>query len=411
MEAGVVFGPTEFSALFGRVASEPEWIRRVSREITHAIHRDLPDLEDDEQMRAATYASTVSVLTLMADMVRLERPPSEAVLPPDAVEYTREFVRRGASMDGLLRAYHVGHATFFHNWVAGVEADVSDAEVVARAIELGANWTFDYIHTLNRELAAHYTAEREQWVRSANAVRTETVRAVLGGDPIDVDAAEPRLGYELRRHHLAYVVWSDGEEFGPAHFTDLERSALDLASQIGIEAPLVVLLGRGLVAAWVGAREPIAVPRPAIGGKCLVAIGSPGVDVTGFRASHEDAMHARRVARLAGRRPGTVTRFEDVALPAVASSDLNLARRFVVSELGPLSGQDDETVRLAATLRVYLEENASLRRAARRLSVHENTIKNRVRAAADLLAHAPDERVAEVLVALRLLRLTRNQRD
>jgi DNA-binding PucR family transcriptional regulator len=115
--------------------------------------------------------------------------------------------------------------------------------------------------------------------------------------------------------------------------------------------------------------------------------------------------------RLAGRGAGTVTRFEDVALPAVASSDLDLAGRFAVSELGLLSGEDDETVRLAATLRVYLEENASLRRAARRLGVHENTIKNRVRAAAGLLAHPPEERVAEVLVALRLLRLTRNQRD
>jgi DNA-binding PucR family transcriptional regulator len=359
-------------------------------------------------MRAATYASTVSVLTLMADMVRLGRPPSEATLPPDAVEYTREFVRRGASMDGLLRAYHVGHATFFHNWVAGVEAEESDADVVARAIELGANWTFDYVHALNRELAAHYTAEHEQWVRSANAVRTETVRVLLAGDSIDANVAAPRLGYELRRHHLAFVVWSEGEEFGPEHFTDMERSAVELASQIGVEAPLVVLLGRGLVAAWVGAREPIVVPRPAFRGECLVAIGSPGVGVAGFRTSHQDAMHARRVARLGGRRPGTVTCFEDVALPAVASSDFDLARRFVASELGPLSAPDDETVRLAATLRAYLEENASPRRAGRRLGIHENTVKNRVRAAADLLGQAPEERVAELLVALRLLGLTRN---
>jgi len=410
MEAGVQFGGAEFRVLFGRVASDPEWIRRVSQDITDAIHRDLPELEDDEQMRAATYASTVSVLTLMADMVRLERPPSEATLPPDAAEYTREFVRRGTSVDQLLSAFHVGQATYFHNWVAGVETEVSDSDVAARAIELGANWTFDYVHALNRELAAHYTSEREQWVRSADAVRTETVRAILAGDPIDVNAAGPRLGYELRRHHLAFVVWSDGDEFGPEQFTNLERSALELAAQIGVELPLVVLLGRGLVAAWVGAHEPIAVPRPAIEGECLVAIGSPAIDVVGFRTSHEDAMHARRVARLAARRPGTVTRFDDVALPAVASSDFELSCRFVASELGQLSAQNDETVRLAATLRVYLEENASPRRAGRRLGIHENTVKNRVRAAADLLEHAPEERVAELLVALRLLPLTRGQR-
>src|SRR4051794_23143766 len=199
MEAGVEVGGAEFRALFGRVASDPEWIRRVSHEITDAIHRELPELEDDEQMRAATFASTLSVLTLMADMVRLGRPPAEATLPPDAAEYAREFVRRGASMDGLLRAYHVGHATFFRNWVAGVEADVADSDLAARGIELGANWTFEYIHTLNRELVVRYASEHQQWVRSADAVRTETVRAVLAGDAIDVGAAGPRLGYELER--------------------------------------------------------------------------------------------------------------------------------------------------------------------------------------------------------------------
>jgi hypothetical protein len=48
MEAGVEVGGAEFRALFGRVASDPEWIRRVSREVTDAIHRDLPELGDDE---------------------------------------------------------------------------------------------------------------------------------------------------------------------------------------------------------------------------------------------------------------------------------------------------------------------------------------------------------------------------
>jgi DNA-binding PucR family transcriptional regulator len=105
-----------------------------------------------------------------------------------------------------------------------------------------------------------------------------------------------------------------------------------------------------------------------------------------------------------------VTRYEDVALTAVASADMDLARDFVARELGPLAEQDDDTVRLAATLRVYLEERASPRRTAQRLGVHENTVKNRVRTIRGLLGHAPEERVAETLVALRLARLTRGDR-
>jgi DNA-binding PucR family transcriptional regulator len=57
-------------------------------------------------------------------------------------------------------------------------------------------------------------------------------------------------------------------------------------------------------------------------------------------------------------------------------------------------------------LRAYLEEHASPRRTARRLGVHENTIKNRVRAIAELRGRPADERIAETLLALRLARLT-----
>lgn len=94
-------------------------------------------------------------------------------------------------------------------------------------------------------------------------------------------------------------------------------------------------------------------------------------------------------------------------MTALASIDLDIARDYVAAELGPLAAQDDDTVRLSATLRVYLEEHASPRRTAQRLGVHENTVKNRVRTIREMLGYAPEERVAEVLVALRLARLTR----
>jgi DNA-binding PucR family transcriptional regulator len=140
----------------------------------------------------------------------------------------------------------------------------------------------------------------------------------------------------------------------------------------------------------------------------LAAFGSAGSGVAGFRRSHNEAMHARRVARLTRRRPGFVTRWEDVALAAVASVDLELTKQFVASELGRLAGGDDLTARLAATLRVYLEEQMSPRRAAQRLGVHENTVTNRVRAAQDQLEWPIGERACELQVALRLAALARD---
>jgi DNA-binding PucR family transcriptional regulator len=113
----------------------------------------------------------------------------------------------------------------------------------------------------------------------------------------------------------------------------------------------------------------------------------------------------RRIAHLAGAPPGTITRFSEVAITALASVDEQAAREFVTAELGTLARHDDDTLRLAATLRAYLEEHASPRRTARRLGVHENTIKNRVRAIEDLSGRPADQRVAETLLALRLARI------
>ena len=118
-------------------------------------------------------------------------------------------------------------------------------------------------------------------------------------------------------------------------------------------------------------------------------------------------MHARRVAQLTHRHPGSITRYDDVALAALASADVEHAREFVAAELGRLAGGDDHSQRLTATLRVYLEENMSPLRAAQRLGVHENTITNRIRSAQELLPHPIEHRSPELQVALRLLRLAR----
>ena len=108
-----------------------------------------------------------------------------------------------------------------------------------------------------------------------------------------------------------------------------------------------------------------------------------------------------------GRQPGGIVSYADVGLVAIATADADQARDFVVRELGPLIEDSDDARRLAATLRVYLDEGSSARRAAKRLGVHENTIKNRIRSAEEQIGHPVTERVAELLVALRLAPLAR----
>jgi DNA-binding PucR family transcriptional regulator len=133
-----------------------------------------------------------------------------------------------------------------------------------------------------------------------------------------------------------------------------------------------------------------------------VGIGDPAHGVDGFRRTHRDAADAAHVAMLAGKRPGTVTRYRAVQLAALLATEPERARRFVLQHLGPLARDDDEMARLRATLKVFIEEYGSRIAAARRLSIHQNTVANRVKACRDLLSEDLRKRGVELQVALTL---------
>jgi DNA-binding PucR family transcriptional regulator len=398
---------------------DPTWLPSVTRDITDAIHVELADVDEDPELRESTYASTDGVLRLLVDLTRSRRSPQEAQPPPAAIDYAWEFVRRGLPLDSLLRAYHIGQATFFRRWSERARADIEDPEELAEAIELGATWTFEYIEALSGGLVRGYGEERERWVRSAAAVRAQVVDSLLVGDSVDVEQASSRLGYELDQRHRAVVLWSDdGRERLDAALATLERAAFQFLGALGVTAPLVVPRARLCVAAWIGSRgggETMSLASAHLDVQAfptvLAAFGSAANGVAGFARSHREALLARRIARLTDQRPGSVTEYDHVALPALASADVGQAREFVASELGPLIADDDHSLRLSATLRVYLEENLSPSRAARRLGVHEHTITNRIRAAQELLPHPIEQRVGELQVALRLIRLAQRPLD
>jgi DNA-binding PucR family transcriptional regulator len=404
-----------FRDLVLRYTADPEWLPSVSRDITDAIYAELPALDADADVRRGTYATTESVLRLLVYMVRNEVPPREAEPPPAAVDSAREFVRQGFPLDSLIRAYHIGQATFFRRWVAAASR-ADDPDDRAYAIEVGALWTFDYIEALSAGIVRRYAEERERWVRSAAAVRSQAVEALLSGDPVDVGATSSRLRYDLGREHLAFVVWHAAPAAtGDEALATLERAALQLAGALTDGRPLLVPRARLVIAGWIGyADRPdsSALDRLTFDTRRFPAVrsafGSPGRGVAGFCRSHREALHARRIAEVTNRRPGVVTWYRQVALASLASVDIAQAREFVAAELGPLAAvDDDKTARLAGTLRVYLEENMSPRRTATRLGVHENTITNRIRAAQEQLADPIEQRACELQVALRLVGLAR----
>ena len=367
---------------------------QTARQVCDAIHEHLDEIADD--LYPQTLQSCRANLGLIHTLLREGADPRSASVPREALAYAKEFVRRGLSFELLQRAYRMGQRTLTSRWLEQLRHTAPDTDHFAGALAFCNDWLFAYIETIERELTEVYMREREQWLRGATAMRTETVRTLLDGTAPDLSR---RLGYDLDRDHTAFLVWSDNEpEDGQELFAELERVAAAVAAGLEAHGLLTVVHGRQLMCwAGVGSADGLAYqPRNGM----RVAVGSPSHGADGFRRSHHEALLARRVAERS--RSRCITHFADVSLDALMTHDLDEARRFVAGELGALAAEDDATLRLSSTLRVFLEEGASYVRAARRLGVHENTVTYRVRRAEEILGHGVSERQLELRAALRL---------
>jgi DNA-binding PucR family transcriptional regulator len=190
--------------------------------------------------------------------------------------------------------------------------------------------------------------------------------------------------------------------------TRIERLGVALADALGSAKPLLIPAGRSLIWAWCGsAQQPsrdtlVGLTRlPGRRDGLHAALGEPGEGIAGFASTHAEALEARRVVTL-GRDSPRLTLYPDVDLVSLLTSDVDRARRFMRAELGPLAADDDGTLRLRATLRAYLDEGCSFAAAARRLGIHENTVKYRVRSCEESLGRPAGDRPLKLAAALLL---------
>lgn len=308
-----------------------------------------------------------------------------AAVPDETIEFVRHLARRGIPLDDVLRCLRYGY-----NYLWRRVADRLLEEAGSDSGELVAHWTEQYLRYTNwlgDHTVAIYAEERKRWVRSASAVRAHTVEEILRGDPVDIDTASRRLSYELRRPHIAIVAWVDSGVDVNEALKLLEGSVAAAADAVGGATPLVVNDDISGCWAWVA-------PRPGRDDRDIVAdIAAPGIHlavgrrgegIEGFRASHGDALEARRVARLV-EGAAAVTHYRSIELTSLMSADVDRARAYVRTRLGPLAEDDPATEVLRDTLLAYLESGNRKLVAASDLSVHHHTVANRLHRIEELL--------------------------
>jgi DNA-binding PucR family transcriptional regulator len=308
-----------------------------------------------------------------------------------------------------MRSYRLAQAVVWEMLTTELASEAGDRDELREAVQICSSLMFAFVDAALVMADEAYAAERERWHRSAAAAQAEAIEAILAGRLADAGTAGRRLRYELDREHLVVAAWVDAAGDDQDSLEALEAAVAQLASAIGSDGTLVQPVGAHALVAWLSARSRIdrslldtlridTSTAPAV----VAAIGEPGHGIDGFRSSHEEAGHARRLATLTRRVPGSVTRYGDVALQAMATADPDQARAFVRRTLGELAAGDDTSLRLAATLRAYLDEHASRSRAAKRLGVHENTISYRIRQAEEILDRSVEDDTLDLRVALAL---------
>ncbi|MGW4799920.1 PucR family transcriptional regulator [Nonomuraea sp. NPDC004297] len=347
-----------------------------------------------ETLRRSVEASVLAALVGLSLDVR----PAQEMVPVEAVEGNADLVRRGVPLDLVLRGVRIGHACLHQRLMDAIEAEPEPVRLAEshRVSEL----LFSYADVHASRMAEEYIAERSRWQASTEAARHRIVDDIVAGRRVDQRAAERTLGYELARHHLAFVVVAD-ELDTPAEV--LRRFAAEAARAMDGQGVLTVQAGPSDVWAWTGrlssssSSADVEVP---VG--LRLAVGPVAHGVAGFRRSHLGAREAQ--AFLAEAR---LCRHAEIRARSLLAAGGERARWFAEELLGGLAGGDTRRAELRETLRVYLAVGRSPQRAGEVLHVSRNTVGYRVKRAEELLGHPLPGDLLELRLALEIARTPR----
>ncbi len=382
---------------------------RIGGDMATHLHERIADLGsqvDEHALRSHTEASCTANITQICDMLARGAPAEELIAPEPALDYARAIVQRRLPLPVLLRAYRVGHGYFWNIASGALQEHIGDDQARAAALDAASNFMFEYIDVMSDALVGEYQVERDRWVRTAAAIRAETVRDILDGQNEHERTASSRLAYELRRTHVGLILAGEPEGNTRPGAGGLEHQAIEAAAVLGCADPLLVPAGEAVLWAWCGTFKP---PTPAAltqlerytpPAGVRMAVGRPAFGIEGFRVTHVEAAHASRFWDVGA--PHGTTSYRSVEVISLLASDLPRARRFVDGALGALAEQSDAAAGLRSTLLCFLAHGCSHVQAAHELQMHQNTVYNRVRRAEELLGGPVTERRVELHTALML---------
>jgi len=330
-----------------------------------------------------------------------------AVVPETALEFADAAAHLGIPDSEIHRAYRVLFVSLWSRWCSAARALGGDVAMFDELIDDPTRVIHAYVDDVVEAVVARHGQVYAELHQTRREHRRRLLTQILDGS-IDetTEELDRELGYSLADTHLALLIDDDHGSPSAADIAAL-RDVVDARGSLLVEHTArtwVVWLGRP------GGFESVHLERllallAATG--LTVAVGEPGEGLPGLRRTRQHALDAARVQRALGVDKRRCLWAREVRLEMLLLADRERAREFVADELAPLSASDPFTRRLRETLLAWLT-TGSYNGAAACLGVHENTVRNRLRAAQELLGVSLVRRRTELVVALRLERVLRS---
>jgi sugar diacid utilization regulator len=386
-------------AVAARIAARKE---TLAREIVDRFQRELVGsriaVEEDSAPDEALAFALRNVEVLLDGLAG-----GDAVTPElldEAHEFGRRSVRRGTSLDSLLREGRIWGAALWESVVTAT-LDARGDDERAAALELGSR-IWRHVDLVSSAAAHAYLDE----ITDRGLIGRELLNALLAGHG---DAEETRRLARSRHLRLgtSYVVVLfrvDGTTTEEAPQWKLAtRAAVDrlvAAARNGLQPAAGSLLA-GIRRGDLVVLHPISEPTEMAGVRRAcdalareleidVSVGISGwhEGLAGLPVAYAEAWEAVEIAAGTGIR-GQAIALEDVLIDHMLRSSPH-ARRILEATLRPLIEYDQaHRAALVPTLRVYFDEDTNLTRSARALMVHSNTVLYRLRRIRELSGRDP----------------------
>ncbi|KUN40800.1 hypothetical protein AQJ27_40800 [Streptomyces olivochromogenes] len=303
--------------------------------------------------------------------------------PAAALEYARRLAQREIPISTLIRAHRLGHWRFLQWCLDELNRQGADVDLATATTRRMLQVAFCFNDRVTEHVIAVYQQERDHWLLSQTAARAARVRDILTEKDVDLNWAEPALGYRLRQHHLGLVAWLPTLTGGGEGLARLHRITNEVAQKLDCPArPLFV--PRDAVVSWawlpLGSHGDVSWQQVSdVVERCdpsvHVCAGRVGYGIEGFRSTHRQAVRTQELAAAASPVP-QFTNFSHVGPIALMATNIDDMRSWVWGILGPLAVDDESGARLRETVQLFLGTGCSYTATASAQILHKNTVQS-----------------------------------